>query len=793
MSIASQRTAINELSEWHQYALNIHRAGFNAIPLHTGTKTPAVETWKQYAIHRQTEEELLSLPWSAENANIAIINGINGIRSIDIDECGDADTLFNLLSLLGLDFEYFWIVQTPGRGGGFHIYFRCNEGLTLTSKGVLTGDPLPGQPFKQIELRWSSCLTIFPPSIHPDILETAEDWQRRYDWLFTTPQTPMATIPIKVVEAAFNQVATIQKAKPQNQQPAADSQTQEPETDQPKIRYDAWSQKALDQEINLLRTAKEGQRNTQLNKSAFSLGQIIGAHMLDRVEIEEALSRTACTIGLDEKETTATIKSGIEAGIKKPRMPKQIYREHEPPFKLPPMHKIDEEKLASFSADDQGHAEAVYWLYGKYLAFNNSYGWMIWNGTHFTASIHRINTLIVEVLRHRQRAAAHMERSDLAKASRAQAGAVNATRAMLEALCHVEVDDFDNEPDLINTLSGIVNLRTKEIIPHDPAYHFTWCTPVRYNPQANGDLWLPFIHETVAAPELVGYLQQSLGYSITGHTNEECLYYIFGPPRSGKGTLSETILAIFPRPIASEVDFNTFTAKREGDSQNFDLAPLKPARIVFASESNKYQSLNPAKVKALTGGNLVYCAFKHKDPFNYKPIYTVWLSSNHEINADPEDDALWARLRAVHFPNSRLGKEDKSLKRRMLDTKNLEFVLVWLVEGAYQWYKLEGHGLQMPQVVREHTEKQRNAQDSIAMWLEECCELDPQYWTENAKIRVSYENWCEETGHEPKKANSFSRSLTAHGLEVGVQNRIPKPNGETEKVRGVQGLRLIQS
>jgi putative DNA primase/helicase len=788
MSIASQKNTV-DTTNWQEYALGVHRAGFNVIPMHTGTKTPALASWKEYAVHRQTEAEVLSLPWNGPN--IAIVNGINGIRSIDIDQCDNADTLFTFLQLLGLDFEYPWIVLSPGKGGGFHIYLKCDEGLTLTSKGVLVGDPLPGQSFGQIELRWSTCLTVFPPSIHPDIPETEEDHKRRYVWLFNTPQAPIATIPRRVVESAFLQLTTIQKEKkPQDQQPAPATTNQDQGQKKPRMKYDAWSQKALDQEMSLLRSTRQGQRNTQLNRSAFNLGQIIGAKLLDQAEVTEVLYRTACTIGLDEKEIEATIKSGIEAGIKKPRMPKQVYKENEPPFKLPPTRKIDDEKLASFSADDQGHAEAVYWLYGKYLAYNDSYGWMIWNSTHFTPSVHRINTLIVEVLRMRQRAAAHMERPELAKISKAQAGQVNATRAMLEALCHVDIEEFDSDPDLINTLSGIVNLRTKEVIPHDPAYHFTWCASVKYNQQANGDLWLQFINETVAAPEMAPYLQMSLGYSITGHTNEEVLYYIFGPPRSGKGTLSETILAIFPRPIAEEIDFMTFTAKREGDTQNFDLAPLKPARLIFASESNKYQSLNPAKVKALTGGNRVNCAFKYGKPFSYKPIYTVWLSSNHEINADPEDNALWGRLRAINFPNSRLGNEDKSLKRRMLETENLEFVLAWLVEGAYQWYKLEGRGLQMPTIVHQHTEQQRNAQDSIAMWLEECCELDPQYWTPNARIRVSYENWCEETGHEPKKANSFSKSLTAHNLEVGVQNRVAKANGTMENARGVKGLRI---
>ena len=31
--------------------------------------------------------------------------------------------------------------------------------------------------------------------------------------------------------------------------------------------------------------------------------------------------------------------------------------------------------------------------------------------------------------------------------------------------------------------------------------------------------------------------------------------------------------------------------------------------------------------------------------------------SNHPVNGDPEDDALWARVRVIEFPNSFLGME----------------------------------------------------------------------------------------------------------------------------------------
>jgi putative DNA primase/helicase len=378
-----------------------------------------------------------------------------------------------------------------------------------------------------------------------------------------------------------------------------------------------------------------------------------------------------------------------------------------------------------------------------------------------------------------------MEHALLIKNSQAMAGRVAAVLSLLENLCVVEVDEFDAEPDLINCLSGIVNLRTKKLLPHDPKYRFTWCSPVNYNPAADGSLWLAFLDATVETGDMVPYLQEALGYSITGHTSEEVLFYVFGPPRAGKGTLSETLLAIFPRPIAVEVDFNTFTAKREGDAQNFDLAPMKAARLVFASESNKYQSLNPAKIKALTGGNLVYCAFKYGQHFSYKPQYAVWLSSNHEINADAEDDALWGRVKVIGFPHSNLGKEDKSLKLHMQSRENLEAVLSWLIDGAYLWYQHEGRGLQTPDAVKELTRSQRDAQDVMKLWLDECCERKAGEWTEHSKLMASYEAWCKSNGYEAKRGNGFSRSLKRQGLESSKRGH--------DGIRGISGLCLKES
>jgi len=177
--------------------------------------------------------------------------------------------------------------------------------------------------------------------------------------------------------------------------------------------------------------------------------------------------------------------------------------------------------------------------------------------------------------------------------------------------------------------------------------------------------------------------------------------------------------------------------------------------------------------------------------FTYRPQYGVVLSSNHEVNGDPDDVALWGRLRIIPFLKSYLGNEDKTLKFRLKEPAVAESIMAWYVEGAYRWYQQQGRGLQAPKIVTDLTEQQRNAQDSVGLWIEECCELKKGEWTENNKVRISYENWCQENGYEPKKAKGFAQSLTAHNLEVGVRKWIHQAVGSKIYMRGVQGLKLI--
>lgn len=116
---------------------------------------------------------------------------------------------------------------------------------------------------------------------------------------------------------------------------------------------EAYVERAVEAELNLLATTSQGERGSQVNKSAFSLGTLVGAGALSRSEAEAGLFDAAYANGVvskdGEKEVRAKIRRGLDAGIRQPRaIPEPEFRQDNtpPPVDLGPMIARGLEKKA---------------------------------------------------------------------------------------------------------------------------------------------------------------------------------------------------------------------------------------------------------------------------------------------------------------------------------------------------------------------------------------------------------------------------------------------------------------
>ena len=442
--------------------------------------------------------------------------------------------------------------------------------------------------------------------------------------------------------------------------------------------------------------------------------------------------------------------------------------------------------LDAFGADDAGNADAFVKIMPNEYLHTTSRGWFKWNNKYWQNrdAEPALKRDVEAVLRRRQFFTGNEK---IFAAARPTNGKINACAEILKYKLAAGVEQFDTHADRITAPNGVINMRTGELMPHDKTLMLTTCVNAEYDQTTDTALITEFLNEVVkGGSDVVNWLQQALGYFATGEKHIEKALYIWGAARAGKGTLSEALQHLLGE-LAQTINFSSLVERREPDTNNFDLAAYITAHTVVADESDRRDKLNAGKIKSITGGGAIRCAFKGKDSFQYQPKFKIAMISNHAPNADPADDAVWSRLWVVEFPNSHAGTEDTTIKLRFKTESYQKALLNWLVRGAMAMYQSPNGRIDEPPTVKQSTSEARSALDTVQQWLEACCKCggDDRFASSDAVYR-SYSQWSEANGYEPKNLRNLMLSLKAKKFRTSVQRWV-----NNTSLRGVEGLTIL--
>jgi len=295
----------------------------------------------------------------------------------------------------------------------------------------------------------------------------------------------------------------------------------------------------------------------------------------------------------------------------------------------------------------------------------------------------------------------------------------------------------------------------------------TKLAPVEYDPVAEAPRFERFIVEVFEGDEdLIAFVQRFAGYSLTGSAQERAFAILHGSGKNGKTTLVELLRDVLG-DYARNTDTETVLRKRHTGIGN-KVAALKGARFVSAAEVEKGRALAESKVKNLTGTDTVTARFLFAEPFDFRPEFKLWLSTNNKPVIYGTDDAIWDRIRLIPFDQRFTGaKADRGLPRKLRD--ELPSVLACMVRGCMDG-QLDGLG--ESEKVLEATEGYRTEMDALALFIEERCIVGPHVWCEFKDLYAAYGKWCEESHEHPESSRRFADSLTERGFpkDTGPQN-----------------------
>lgn len=359
---------------------------------------------------------------------------------------------------------------------------------------------------------------------------------------------------------------------------------------------------------------------------------------------------------------------------------------------------------------------------------------------------------------------------------------------------YVDENDMDAMEEFIAVENGLVNLKTRDLVPNAPdALMVKYCN-VRYDPSADCPTWRKCVSTWFGSEEVAWYMQKVLGKMLAGRPDEEAFYLLIGDGANGKSSFLEAISEVmggYSKALSDETVIGRKGTPASG--HRADIVRLQGARFVYCSETGSGESFRAADLKRISGGDKISARGAYAAEVKEFPArFTLFIATNFAPNMQGADNAMRRRIRLIDFPHD----FENDPKYRAMRIKGLSRVLKAERSGIFNWL-LEGRegelkeGLAVPKSVQDASNAYVDSHDLVTQWFDERCEIGRPEKENDPSTKDLFESYCQwlESMNEPT-SDARPRTLTERLKKLltrrGASFRFRKSHGKTLAV----GIRL---
>jgi putative DNA primase/helicase len=381
--------------------------------------------------------------------------------------------------------------------------------------------------------------------------------------------------------------------------------------------------------------------------------------------------------------------------------------------------------------------------------------WLSWDGKRW-----RLDETVLTLDRARalcRDAAAEAKRKLASGIASAKTVAAITTLARADRRIAATVEQWDADPWLLNTPSGVVDLRTGTTRPHRLEDYFTKMSAV--GPRGDCPKFKDFLNRIMNGDDdLIAYLRRVYGYCLTGDTSEQAIFFNYGAGQNGKSVLMATVGGLFgDYCIATPIE--TFTETRT-DRHPTELARMRGARLVTATETEAGRYWAESRLKELTGGERIAAHFMHKDYFEFVPEFKTIISGNHRPRLRSVGPAMRRRVNMIPFV-VKIGDDERDRDLAIKLKAEWPGVLQWMIDGCLDWQE---RGLAPPEAVTTATDAYFAGEDGYSDWIADRCEASVGSWSQSSELFASWRDWADKAGQPAGDSKRFREEMERLGF-----------------------------
>ena len=278
------------------------------------------------------------------------------------------------------------------------------------------------------------------------------------------------------------------------------------------------------------------------------------------------------------------------------------------------------------------------------------------------------------------------------------------------------LDDVNQYPKhWINFKNGMLDVRTMELLPHDPKYYAVNQIPYDYDPGYKipaGSVVGKFIEIKFPDPEDRRMFLQYCGYCMTTETNWQKFLILFGEGETGKSTL----LRLLEQMIGRE---NISTLSLQKINERFMSADLRGKLLNACADIPSAKLETDDVIKQIVGEDVIHGEIKHGDIFSFRNYAKLIFSANNiPANYNDVNGAFNRRLALIEI--GEIGEIIPDLENGL--QKDIQSFIHLCVNALHE---TSGRGFCESANSIRHREELKKENDSVYSFLQDCTVRDP--------------------------------------------------------------------